>query len=227
MRVRTPRTCPRGDLRPPDRRRVGLRSDRGPILLALMVSTGLIAIDATILATAVPSVVRDLGGFAQFPWLFSVYLLAQAVSVPVYAKLADTFGRKPLMLFGIGLFLARLDPLRLRLEHALAHRLPRRAGARRRRRAADGHHHRGRHLHRRRARHGPGLPRLRLGGVVRRRPHARRRLLPARACGAGSSSSTSRCACSPAASSCATSTRRWSAAATRSTTSARGCSRAA
>jgi EmrB/QacA subfamily drug resistance transporter len=85
---------------------VGLRSDRGPILLALMVSTGLIAIDATILATAVPSIVRDLGGFAQFPWLFSVYLLAQAVSVPIYAKLADIVGRKPLMLFGIGLFLA-------------------------------------------------------------------------------------------------------------------------
>src|SRR5881409_2358312 len=77
---------------------VGLRSDRGPILLALMVSTGLIAIDATILATAVPSVVHDLGDFALFPWLFSVYLLAQAVSVPVYAKLADTVGRKPLML---------------------------------------------------------------------------------------------------------------------------------
>ncbi len=84
---------------------VGLRSERGPILLALMVSTGIIAVDATILATAVPSVVKDLGGFAQFPWLFSIYLLAQAVSVPVYAKLADTYGRKPLMLLGIGLFL--------------------------------------------------------------------------------------------------------------------------
>jgi EmrB/QacA subfamily drug resistance transporter len=71
-----------------------------------MVSTGLIAIDATILATAVPSIVRDVGGFAQFPWLFSVYLLAQGVSVPVYAKLADTVGRKPIMLLGIGLFLA-------------------------------------------------------------------------------------------------------------------------
>ena len=69
-----------------------------------MVSTGLIAIDATILATAVPSIVRDLGGFTAFPWLFSVYLLAQVVSVPVYAKLADMFGRKPIMLFGIGLF---------------------------------------------------------------------------------------------------------------------------
>mgnify|MGYP000877328638 CR=1 FL=1 len=73
---------------PPSRATVGLRSDRGPILLALMVSTGLIAIDATVLATAVPSIVREVGGFSQFPWLFSVYLLAQAVSVSVYAKLA-------------------------------------------------------------------------------------------------------------------------------------------
>ncbi|MGI8717493.1 MAG: MDR family MFS transporter [Lapillicoccus sp.] len=84
---------------------VGLRSERGPILMALMVSSGLIAIDATILATAVPSIVKELGGFSQFPWLFSVYLLAQAVTVPVYAKLADTVGRKPLILFGVGLFL--------------------------------------------------------------------------------------------------------------------------
>src|SRR3954452_16448141 len=84
---------------------LGFRSDRGPILIALMLSTSLIALDSTILATAVPSIVADLGGLTQFPWLFSVYLLAQAVSVPVYSKLADTLGRKPLILFGIGLFL--------------------------------------------------------------------------------------------------------------------------
>jgi EmrB/QacA subfamily drug resistance transporter len=70
-----------------------------------MLSTGLVAIDATVIATAVPSVVAELGGFAEFPWLFSVYLLAQAVTVPVYGKLADVFGRKPVMLVGIGLFL--------------------------------------------------------------------------------------------------------------------------
>ncbi|QTX06099.1 MFS transporter [Agromyces archimandritae] len=70
-----------------------------------MLATGLIAIDATILATAVPAVVRDLGAFEQFPWLFSIYLLAQAVSVPIYSKLADTFGRKPVILAGVGLFL--------------------------------------------------------------------------------------------------------------------------
>ncbi|WP_033343048.1 MFS transporter [Catenuloplanes japonicus] len=84
---------------------VGLRSQRGPILLALMLSTGLIAIDTTILATAVPSIVKDLGSFDQFPWLFSVYLLTQAVSVPIYSKLADTVGRKPIILIGIAVFL--------------------------------------------------------------------------------------------------------------------------
>ncbi|MDT0157882.1 MFS transporter [Microbacterium sp. ARD32] len=88
-----------------DRASVGLRSERGPILAALMLATGLIAIDATILATAVPTIVRDLGGYTQFPWLFSVYLLAQAVSVPIYAKFSDLIGRKPVILLGIALFL--------------------------------------------------------------------------------------------------------------------------
>jgi len=70
-----------------------------------MLATGLIAIDATVLATAVPSIVRDLGSYQQFPWLFSVYLLAQAVSVPIYSRFADTVGRKPIILLGIALFL--------------------------------------------------------------------------------------------------------------------------
>jgi EmrB/QacA subfamily drug resistance transporter len=84
---------------------VGFRSERGPILLAVMLATALVAIDSTIIATAVPSIVKDIGGFSEFPWLFSIYLLAQAVSVPIYGKLSDLFGRKPVVLFGIGLFL--------------------------------------------------------------------------------------------------------------------------
>ncbi len=90
---------------PVSRASVGLRSERGPVLGSIMLSTGLIALDSTILATAVPSIVEDLGGFSSFPWLFSVYLLAQAVTVPVYGKLADVLGRKPVLLFGIGVFL--------------------------------------------------------------------------------------------------------------------------
>lgn len=84
---------------------VGFRSERGPLLISVMLSTGLVAIDSTVLATAVPSIVGELGGFHQFPWLFSAYLLGQAVTTPIYAKLSDVFGRKPVMSFGIGLFL--------------------------------------------------------------------------------------------------------------------------
>ncbi len=84
---------------------VGLSGERGPILLAIMVATGLAALDTTILSTAVPSVVKDLGNFAQFPWLFSIYLLAQSVTVPLYAKISDLFGRKPVLLLGIALFI--------------------------------------------------------------------------------------------------------------------------
>jgi EmrB/QacA subfamily drug resistance transporter len=84
--------------RAPDGRRL--------ILVALMLTMGLAALDATIVATAIPSIVRDLGGFALFPWVFSIYLLTQAVSVPIYGRLADLFGRKPVLFFGIAVFLA-------------------------------------------------------------------------------------------------------------------------
>jgi EmrB/QacA subfamily drug resistance transporter len=70
-----------------------------------MLSVALVALDSTIIATAVPSIVRQLGGFSQFPWLFSIYLLTQAVTVPLYGKFADLRGRRPVMLFGIGVFL--------------------------------------------------------------------------------------------------------------------------
>src|SRR5947209_19807773 len=85
---------------------VGFRSERGPVLAALMLCTGLVALDSTIIATAVPSIVKDLGGFSQFPWLFSIYLLTQAVTVPLYGKFADMVGRRPVMFFGIAVFLA-------------------------------------------------------------------------------------------------------------------------
>ena len=49
---------------------VGLRSERGPILLAIMVATAVVAIDTTVLSTAVPTIVADIGGFSSFPWLF-------------------------------------------------------------------------------------------------------------------------------------------------------------
>jgi EmrB/QacA subfamily drug resistance transporter len=84
---------------------IGLRSERGPVLLAVMVAMGVVAIDATVLSTAVPSIVDELGGFELFPWLFSIYLLAQAVTTPLYSKFADMVGRKPIILLGLTIFL--------------------------------------------------------------------------------------------------------------------------
>jgi multidrug resistance protein len=84
---------------------IGFRSERGPTLLAILMTIGLVAIDSTILATAIPTIVDELGDFSLFPWLFSIYLLSQAVTVPVYSKLSDMFGRKPIILMGIAIFL--------------------------------------------------------------------------------------------------------------------------
>jgi len=81
-------------------------AQRGRVLAGLVVAMGLAAMDATIVATAVPSIVRDLGGFPLFAWIFSIYVLAQAVTIPVYGKLADLHGRKPVLLAGTLIFLA-------------------------------------------------------------------------------------------------------------------------
>ncbi|MFE7134124.1 MFS transporter [Streptomyces sp. NPDC057638] len=71
-----------------------------------MMGMALVALDSTIVSTAVPQIVGDLGGFAVFSWLFSGYLLASTVTLPVYGKLSDTFGRKPVLVAGVIVFLA-------------------------------------------------------------------------------------------------------------------------
>ena len=64
------------------------------------------AVESTIVATAMPTIVADLGGFGLFSWVFTIYLLTQAVSIPLYGRLADVHGRKPVFFFGAALFLA-------------------------------------------------------------------------------------------------------------------------
>ncbi|MGW2045198.1 MFS transporter [Streptomyces sp. NPDC001858] len=78
---------------------------RGAVVAALMLAMALAALDSTIVSTAVPQIVGDLGGFSVFSWLFSGYLLAVTVTLPVYGKLSDTFGRKPVLVAGAVLFL--------------------------------------------------------------------------------------------------------------------------
>ncbi|MFE2265630.1 MFS transporter [Streptomyces griseosporeus] len=78
---------------------------RGAVVAALMLAMALAALDSTIVSTAVPQIVGDLGGFSVFSWLFSGYLLAVTVTLPVYGKLSDTFGRKPVLVVGAAVFL--------------------------------------------------------------------------------------------------------------------------
>ncbi|KXK34719.1 MAG: Multidrug resistance protein 3 [Chlorobi bacterium] len=82
-----------------------IQSGKGWILAALMCTMMLAAMDTTIVSTAIPSIVVDLGGFSLFSWVYSVYLLAQTVTIPLYGKLADVYGRKPVLLWGTFVFL--------------------------------------------------------------------------------------------------------------------------
>ena len=63
-------------------------------------------LDQTIVGTAMPHIVADLQGFDQIAWVSTAYLLTSTVPIPIYGKLSDLFGRKPIMLFGIVVFLA-------------------------------------------------------------------------------------------------------------------------
>ena len=75
------------------------------VTIALMLGMSLAALDTTIVGTALPSIVGKLGGISLYSWVFSVYLLTSTTTVPIYGKLADLYGRKPIFLFGSGLFL--------------------------------------------------------------------------------------------------------------------------
>src|SRR5699024_2578847 len=78
---------------------------KGWILAALMITMTLAAMDITVISTVVPQIVEDLGGFTKFTWVFSIYLLAQTITIPLYGKLSDLYGRKKILLFGIIIFL--------------------------------------------------------------------------------------------------------------------------
>lgn len=75
------------------------------IFLACVTALFTAAVEGTIVATAMPTIVADLGGFSMLAWVFAAFMLTQAVTIPIYGRLADLYGRKCILFFGLGLFL--------------------------------------------------------------------------------------------------------------------------
>ncbi|WP_456275674.1 MDR family MFS transporter [Bacillus sp. AK128] len=83
----------------------GKKTNRPFVLAAVMLAMFMAAIEATIVSTAMPAIAADLGNFSLYSWVFSSYLLMNAVTVLIYGKLSDLFGRKPVLNIGIIIFL--------------------------------------------------------------------------------------------------------------------------
>ena len=82
-----------------------MKTNRPLTVVSLLLSISMAAMEMTVVSTAMPTVVGDLGGIHQYSWVFTAYLLTSTVTVPLYGKLADLYGRKPVLLAGIGVFL--------------------------------------------------------------------------------------------------------------------------
>ncbi len=78
---------------------------RMEILIAVLLTMFLSALDQTVVGTALPRIVTDLAGNELYVWVVTIYLLTATVSGPIYGKLSDLFGRRPMMMIGVSLFL--------------------------------------------------------------------------------------------------------------------------
>src|SRR5947209_6043648 len=81
------------------------KGQRNAVLGAVLLGLFLGALDQTVVGTALPRIVTDLNGNGLYSWVVTAYLLSSTVTVPVYGKFSDVFGRKPMLLVGVGLFL--------------------------------------------------------------------------------------------------------------------------
>src|SRR5512147_160499 len=82
---------------------------RNRILLVtagIMLSLFLASMESTVVATAMPTIVAQLGGLSAYSWVFSAYLLATTATIPLYGKLSDLYGRRPVYMGAMVLFLA-------------------------------------------------------------------------------------------------------------------------
>ncbi|NUM89181.1 MAG: MFS transporter [Bdellovibrionales bacterium] len=79
-------------------------TNRRNTVAALIFSVFLTAMEGTVVATAMPTIAGTLGGVEYYSWIFAAFMIASSVMIPLYGKLADTLGRKPVLLGGLSLF---------------------------------------------------------------------------------------------------------------------------
>lgn len=85
--------------------KTGRTTRRPATVAALLLALFMAAMEMTVVSTAMPTVVAELGGALHYAWVFTAYMLTSTVTVPIYGKLADLHGRKPVMLIAMALFL--------------------------------------------------------------------------------------------------------------------------
>ena len=85
---------------------MGPRRRVWPVVLAVQLGVLLAALDATIVGTAMPTVIAALGGAHLYPWVFSIYMLASTVVMPVFGGLSDRLGRRGPFVAAIVIFCA-------------------------------------------------------------------------------------------------------------------------
>src|SRR3982751_3821762 len=78
---------------------------RQSITAGLLLGMSLGALEATVVGTAMPTIVATLGGLAHYSWVFSAYLLTSTASVPIWGRLSDLYGRRRMYLGGVLIFL--------------------------------------------------------------------------------------------------------------------------
>ncbi|HEX6489400.1 MAG TPA: MDR family MFS transporter [Candidatus Dormibacteraeota bacterium] len=74
------------------------------ITAGLLLGTFVVALDSTVVGTALPTIARELGDFSLYPWIFSGYLLTSTTTVPIWGRLADLYGRRQVLMVGIAIF---------------------------------------------------------------------------------------------------------------------------
>ena len=147
---------------------------RRNVVIALVLVTALASFESTVVSTAMPTIIGDLGGLPLYSWVFSIYLLTATVMMPIYGRLADIYGRRRILLVAITVFLSGRDRVRPRALDAAAHRRARPPGPRRGRAGPDRADRLGRPLLARGARAGAGPLLERVGHGEPRRPAPRR-----------------------------------------------------